>query len=164
MQTWIAENWLALYAAIVGTIALTINFSRFIHAISKDKVKFKVVAEPHKNKTENIENLADPTVRELGGQHQMLPVYNIVVRNIGNVDGYIESAAVICNDKTKKHVSIPYSNDPCRYGSIEQLGAVLVKPKSFIKMAVFLHRDELVFEAKKAEVIDSTGKKWKTKI
>lgn len=165
MNNWVLENWLALYGAVVGSIALIVNFSRFVHAIGKDKVKLKVIAKDHPNKTENILELSNPQSRELGGgQQPFLPIYQIQINNVGNVDAHIESACVICSDKSKVHVLIKYPHDQCMYGSIEQVGTVLIKPKTSSKMNVYLHRGKEAFNAKTAEISDGTGKKWKVKI
>ena len=165
MNNWVIENWLALYGAIVGTIALVINFSRFIHTIGKEKVKLRVTAQPHQNKTENLEELASPDSRMLGGgQQQFLPIYQIKISNVGNVDAHIESAYVLTDDGNKKHVLVKYSHDQLRYGSIDQVGTILVKPKTSTQMSVYLHRGKAEFIAKAAEILDGNGKKWKAKM
>ena len=65
MSIWISENWLALYGAVIGTVALIINLSRFFHTLGKDKVKLRVTAEEHPNKSENEIELANPVQKNL---------------------------------------------------------------------------------------------------
>ena len=96
MNQWIADNWLALYGSIVGTIALFINLSRFIHTIRKDIVKLKVSIEPYPRRHENIQALKNPENKDGPEKIHILEVYYINVRNIGNVTAYIDDVGLIC--------------------------------------------------------------------
>jgi hypothetical protein len=158
---WISQNWLALYGAIVGTIALIINLSKFFHALNKDKVKLRITADPHPNKLENEAELADSHAIEPDGwQRQFLPVYRITVSNVGNVDAHIYSAFVLTGSGDQKHVLVTYPHDSCMHGGIDQVGTVTLHPKKSVKLNVYLNRGE----SKSAEVVDGTGRKWKAKI
>ncbi len=42
MEDWVTQNWLALYGALVGSIALLLNFFRFRFQVGKEKVKLSV--------------------------------------------------------------------------------------------------------------------------
>lgn len=165
MSVWISQNWLAFYGAIVGTIALVINLSKFIHAVNKDKIKLRVIAEQHPNKLENEAELADPYSKEPGGGQQLfLPVYRINVTNVGNVDAHIDSAYVLTGNGDKRHVLITYPHDRCMYGGIDQVGTVTVHPKKSVKLNVYLNRGESKFVSRLAVIVDGTGRKWNARI
>jgi len=165
LSIWISENWLALYGAVIGTVALIINLSRFFHTLGKDKVKLRVTAEEHPNKSENEIELANPDSKEPGGgQQPFLPVYRINVTNTGSVDAHIENAYVLTNESIEKHVLVTYPNDHCMYGGIEQVGTIIISPKASLKLNIYLKRGEKKFTARKAQVVDGTGKIWKAKI
>ena len=164
MSQWIANNWLALYGSIVGTIALFINLSGFIHTLRKDIVKLKVFIEPHPRRHENIKALKNQENKDGPGKIHGVEVYYINVSNIGNVTAYIDDVGLICKKGQEKYA---YALTPTRISNASILNRVSdtstdpIPSKSSKRFTVCLHHDEEPFEAKQAFVIDNTGKKWR---
>jgi hypothetical protein len=164
MQEWLTENWLALYGSIVGTIALFLNFSRFIHAIKKDKVKLSLSVAPHPEREKNMERLISTENNEpWDDRPNVVESYQITIRNIGNVDAHIEDAGIICQDGKIRQVLISYPGNYCTLGHLSEVGSVTISAKASKKMCVYLNRGENEFIARKAFAMDSTGKKWTAK-
>lgn len=161
MQEWFTENWLALYGSIVGTVALFVNFSRFIHAIKKDKVKLSLSVAHHPEREKNMKRLISTENNEPGDDRpNLVESYQITIRNVGNVDAHIEDAGIICQDGKIRQVLIRYPGNYCTLGHLAEVGSATISAKASKKMSVYLNRGEDAFIAKKAFVIDSTGKKW----
>jgi hypothetical protein len=67
-------DWLALYGAIVGTIALYLNFRKFSR-------KIKVQSKIHENAQSNVDFLENPK-EPLGQSNNCLgPIYTVTVIN-----------------------------------------------------------------------------------
>ena len=164
MQEWIANNWLAFYGAVVGTLALGINFSKFIHAINKDKIKIRVSVSDHPQKLANIKLLKDGEDNEPLDRINMAEVYIVTVRNIGNVNAHIDDAGVICTHE-KSHSALVSSptGGGCILVSISEAKLDPIAPKSSKKFSIYLQRGQECFEARRAFVVDSTGEKWLAK-
>ncbi|WP_224960754.1 hypothetical protein [Geomonas subterranea] len=160
MQEWLTENWLALYGSIVGTIALIVNFSKFVHAIRKDKVKLKLMVAPHPERQKNLQRLKSTENNQPWDKPNLVESYQITIRNVGNVDAHIEDAGVICHDGKIHQVLISYPGNSCTLGRLAEVGSATIPAKSSKKMNVYQKRGEGVFIANKVFVTDSTGKKW----
>src|SRR5690606_32525029 len=106
MEEWISEHWLALYGAIVGTLALFLNVSRFIHAVKKDSVKLKIKVEDHPQKSENIKMITEPASDKDWEVPKIVKTHTLIVRNIGNVDAHIEDAWITCKKGDKHKVLV----------------------------------------------------------
>jgi hypothetical protein len=161
MGDWISKNWLALYGSIVGTVALIINLSKFMHSVKKDKVKLSLSVAPHPDREANIQRFKDTGKAQPCEQAKLVEVYEITIRNKGTVVAFIEDATLICKKGSAYQALTHYSGDPCMLGSIPQVGAIEVKPKSSVKLSIYQKREHENFTPKKVEVIDSTGKKWR---
>jgi hypothetical protein len=161
MEDWISKNWLALYGSIVGTIALIINLSKFIHSLKKDKVKLSLSVAPHPDREANIQRFKDTEQAQPWEQANLVEVYVITVRNKGTVVAFIEDATLICKKGSTYQALTRYSGDNCMLGSIPQVGTIKVEPKSSVKLSIYQKREHKDFTPKRVEVIDSTGKKWR---
>jgi len=163
MQEWILNNWLALYGSIVGTLALVINITRFIHTIKKDKVKLSISVSCHPDYDSNINKLKEKNYDQEWERPNLVEVYTITIRNTGAVDAYIENASIICK-KNKVYNALTYYSKTSSFngllGSISQVGTIKIEPKASKKLDVYLKADEDIFTAKYIEIEDSTGKKW----
>ena len=159
MQEWISNNWLALYGAIVGTIALFINLFRFFHTLKKDKVKLKVSVSPHENQKQNIERIAQNVDRPAYEKTNLAEVYVIKVRNIGNVNAFVEDAKLICKAGMERKALVHQNmGNSCILGKIKEID---ISPKSSVSFNIYLKDGEEPFVPSKAIVTDSTGKEWR---
>lgn len=162
MEEWISQNWLALYGAITGTIALFISISRFVHTVNKDKVKLKFTIGDHPYKEENIKRMHESNNKESFEQINSVSIYSLSIRNIGNVDAHIEDAWIICKNKKVHKILVSEPDDRYFLSDISQSEPIKISPKSSTKIHASLGKDDDIFHAEKAVIVDSTGKQWRT--
>ena len=160
MNTWLEQNWLALYGAIVGTFALFINFSKFIHGITKDKVKIYLSFEKHPEFEENIKRLRDSQSNEAWNRLNVVEVYFVTVRNVGIVPLHVDSIGVQ-SSKNKKHEALLSTGSNGTLIRTSNTNLDPIPPKSSKTFSVYLGAKDETFYAKKAYLLDGTGKKWK---
>ena len=159
MQEWISNNWLALYGAIVGTIALFINLFRFFHTLKKDNVKLNVSVSPHKNQKQNIDRLAQNADKPAYEKTNLAEVYVIKVRNVGNVNAFVEDVNLICKSGVERKALVSQNmGNSCILGEIKEID---IAPKSSLDFNIYLRDGEDPFIPLKAIVTDSTGKEWR---
>lgn len=159
MQEWISNNWLALYGAIVGTVALLINLLRFFHTLKKDKVKLKVSVLPHENQKQNIERIAQNADKPIYDKTNLAEAYVIKVRNTGNVNAFIEDVNLICKAGVERKALV--SQNMSHRSILRDIKEVDIAPKSSLNFNIYLRDGEKLFIPSKAIVTDSTGKKWR---
>ena len=163
MEEWILNNWLALYASIVGTFALFVNLTRLIHTVKKDKTNIKLSIENHPQKSKNIDTLKSTEDSEPWNRPSIVEVYSVIIRNIGNVSAYIENVGIIC-ERGNEHTALVHSTSGGGLlVSLPEANLEVIEPKSSRKFHIYLRRNEEEFNAQSAFAIDSTGKKWKAK-
>jgi len=162
---WIAINWLALYGAVVGSVALIISILRYSYTVKKDKIKIKVSAITHPNKLSNIKMLEETEDNEPWDRPSSVKVYAVTVRNVGTVDAYIEDAGIICT-LGEKHPALlsEFNNGGAFLREVSMGKDDPIAPKSSRRFDVYLKRDQELFEAKKAFATDCTGKNWQTNV
>ena len=99
---WIQENLLALYAAVVGTIALFLNFGRFWIMYQKGNRKLKVESSIDKSAQKNLDELMEKknSYRSQGALHG--PIYQVTVINSSHVDMHIHDVGLIIKTKDGK--------------------------------------------------------------
>jgi len=159
VQEWISNNWLALYGAIVGTIALFINLFRFFHTLKKDDVKLKVSVSPHENQKQNIERIAQNIDKPDYERTNLAEVYVIKVRNVGNVNAFVEDVNLICKAGVERKALVSKKmGNSCILGEIKEID---IPPKSSSNFNIYLRDGEEPFVPSKAIVTDSTGKEWR---
>jgi len=159
VQEWILNNWLALYGAVVGTIALFINLFRFFHTLKKDKVKLKVSVSPHENQKQNIERIAQNVDKSTYERTNLAEVYVVKVRNMGNVNAFVEDVKLICKEGVERKALVSQNmGNSCILGEIKEID---IPPKSSLSFNIYLRDGEEPFVPSKAIVTDSTGKEWR---
>ena len=163
MSTWINDNWLALYGAFVGTVALGINFSRVWIAINKDKIRLRIEHCRRHDYDDKIKALQESLKKEPWERLNLVEVYTIIVKNIGCVDAYIEQAWIVDGDNVRHDALVPERlSRGVILNRLDSAQLEPVKAKSSSKFTVYLHADERPFEAKECRVMDRTGKIWKS--
>lgn len=159
--SWIYENSLALYAAIVGTLALLFNFIRFRHTVTKTKPRIRVQCSKSPEYDRKIRDLKEDEGDGFGGGMSITDVYSVTVRNIGDVDINIRDVWII-TDKGQKISALVYA-DPTSLilDKINERNTSSISPKNSKCFSVYLKKDENPFEVKQAFVRDALGKEWK---
>lgn len=164
-MNWLSNNWLAMYAAIVGTVALAINFVRFIDSRKRDAVQLTVSGERHENYDAQIRSLVETENEPDWGRPSLVKVYKITIANIGNVAAHIKNAGL--KTRCGHTISVLSSRigdiDSTRLGKLEDANTPPIEPKSSQEYWVYLNRGQSPFEATSFYVVDRTGKQWNGK-
>ncbi|WP_274883012.1 hypothetical protein [Vibrio harveyi] len=157
---FIQQNLLGLYGAIVGTIALILNFVKLRHALSGDKIKLQIGIE--NNYHEDVPPIRSSTKSKDGDWRdvQYRYAYRITIRNLGAVSAYIEDAAVVDSSGVVRKVMVRERHTPYYFEPIELAKVISLEPKAKTSLDVFTIDDEPMFDVKKYFVIDTTGQRW----
>lgn len=161
LMGWLAENWLACYGAITGSIALVISYLAHRHTIKKDEIKLAVSFSAHPEKEENIKKMFSTEEKMEWEQTNLIVVYLVTVKNLGSVPAPIDDVGVITNEGNKKQALISASlGNSLLLGKISDSQLEPLIPQSAKTFKVYLKRNEPVFEVRKAYATDQTGKLW----
>lgn len=159
-STWFTDNWLSLYGAVVGTIALFFSLSKLVHSVGRDRVQLKVSIAEHPNRLKNLQRMKESLKDDEWERIHYAQVYEVTVRNKGTVDGYIENIQCSCSDQQKRSASVTTAISSILQ-PINQGKPILIKAKSSLKSIIYMKNDE-DFIAGKVEVTDSSGRLWKS--
>ena len=157
---WILDNLLALYAAVVGTIALGLNFARYRYTVNQGKVKLKVLANRHPDIEANKLLLKGESGKATHRRHGSAIAFEITIINTGSTQAYIAGAGVLCTND-KEHTARN------RNANIEDLSGpfpITIEPNNRTELRVDYISNQEFFKAKKAYVVDATGKRTVVKI
>lgn len=162
-------TYLAIYGAVVGSIALVLNYSRHKHAVDAKKVKLNINYNKHKNLDANLKELSvpggyDPTTGD-GGKTRA-EVYEVEVCNIGDVAAFIREVGIVTTggEKHEALISEIFGSSGMRFLSeTSSVNIEELKPKSSKKFNIYLNKGEELFSVSNAYVIDQTSKEWSSK-
>ena len=158
-------DWLAVYGAIAGTIALLLNYKRFLYTKNRDKEKLKISIKPHPNREINLKHIYESEGQgHFDRTNMMVKVFVITVRNLKNIDTYIEEASILTKDgkKVSALVSEGGGHTMSKISSSYQ-GKKKIDANSHESFNVYHRRGDEEFHPKYVEVLDSQGKIWKEK-
>lgn len=161
MTEWLNQNLLAVYGAIVGTLALVLNLSGLLHDVRKGAVRLRVQCRPHQDLKSSLTAHAATKTDDAADRRTFFEAYVVTVFNDGAVPAHLADAGVVCADH---HVEQALVSQPL--GSHLILRSVAdarlepIAPKSSETFTVYLRAGNDVFTPKRALVIDQTGKKW----
>lgn len=156
---WIQNNALAIYGALVGTIALFVNFSRLWLMINQSKRIFKVSSVQHDHAQEelNKKDGYDPH----DGITLIGPLYVVSVVNTGKVDVHIDDAGVWVKTSFFKKERLQASIRTADYqyfDTIPNVGGVSIPPGSKKSFDVYIKRYQEVKMVVRAYAIDQEGR------
>jgi hypothetical protein len=161
-MAWLKENGLALYGAIVGTIALGFTVWRARYDKRKDSTQLRVTCHAHAELSRSRELIAryDPNESE-NPISNMQPAYVVTVYNDGAIPAHIADVGVTDRDGNDASASIRQKGSTSLiYGSVKELGVDPLSPKSSKSFTVYLITHRPLSEGKACYVIDGTGKRW----
>jgi hypothetical protein len=161
-MSWLGGNELALYGAVIATIALLITFFGYRYNVKKDQIKLSLSYADHPNKSKNIECLYTDNSEKPWDQAKLVEVYTVTVRNLGSIPAPLHDVGVIDKDGKKYQalVSHPMSHTILLQSLTESDNEPL-KPRAAKTFSVYLRRGEPFFLPVSAYAIDQTGKEWK---
>lgn len=100
---WLKENGLALYGAIVGTLALFLNVGRYWLMRQKVVRKLKVESSINKFAQSHIDKAKlGQNVEAWEGGNSVGPLYDITVKNISHVPMHIDEVGIIVRSSNLK--------------------------------------------------------------
>src|SRR5690606_6843732 len=103
---WIQENLLAIYAAIVGTIALFLNFGRFWMMRQKSLRKLKVESKIDGQAQERLDELGKPNDLFNSRGSLVGPIYKVTVINVSHVSMHVDDVGLLVKEGKSK-VKLP---------------------------------------------------------
>ena len=157
MLNWITENWLALFGAITGTVALLIHFLAYQHSRKKGEINLAVSWAPHTQREENIRTLIETEGSKDWERPAMVEVYTVTVTNLGNISAPLSRVGIVTEKGVERLALVNNGND-LQKTSAENVQPI--PPKSEQAFSLYLIRGEEQFEVMKAFAIDQTGKRW----
>ena len=101
MMDWLQQNLLAVYGAVVGTIALILNFGRFWLVLQRGKRKLRVEANISDRAQAQLDELAKPQLPFTQGT-LIGPIFDVAVINCSHVHIHVQSAGIIVRTKNGK--------------------------------------------------------------
>lgn len=164
MIEWLQQNLLAAYGAVVGTLALVLNLSGFLHNVRKETVRLRVLCQPHAQLKSSIATVAQSAPDKALDRRTLFEAYTVTVFNDGSVPAHLHDVGVTCRDGriVGALVSRPSSNHWI-LSAIADAALEPIAPKSSQPFTVYFRVDEPTFIPKTAFVIDKTGKRWHSK-
>lgn len=161
---FISQNLLASYGAVVGTVALILNFMRYRHAVSSSKTRLKLEVIVDKLESDFEATMNPPKKKEPweGGGRNSLVTHKVKVRNIGGVTAHIQDIWVETQNG-KSSATMPYGGSNQNiYGAVSERGNVEIAPRSSHSFSVFSDREGGYLKIKRAYAIDETGRQWRS--
>lgn len=164
MIDWLSHNWLALFGAATGSLALLLNFLGYRHNLQKDKIKLSVEYKSHPRQDENISRMESTAEKQPWEQIGLVPVFVVTIRNLGNVPAPIEGVGLII-DGGRKRPSLVSSKRgvPNIIEAVSSRNVDALPPLSSRDFEIFLNRGEPLYRVSCAYVVDQTGKTWHSK-
>lgn len=160
MSEILTTDNIAIYGAIVATLAMLITCGQWYTSIQDKKVKLKVSYQKHINYDENIKDIGNKFDTETGDAFGTSgEAYIVEVNNVGNIDAYIKEIYGISKDNRKYDVSIINGRISEKINKNE-----LIKSKSFQNYSIYFKEDSKSLELKDCYVIDGNNKKWKAEL
>lgn len=152
---YLTTDNIAIYGAVVATLAFCITVLQYRFSIKDKKVQLKISWRKHPDFEQNMINRGVYFDGEYGGSGE---AYIVAVINIGNVDAYINEIYGVSMDTVKHNVIFEMDS---RYRIVSQYGAEAISPKAKKDYSIYFGKDNEISELKSCIVIDGTGKKWK---
>lgn len=164
-MNWIQENLLSLYAAIVGTIALLLNFGRLWIMYQKSNRKLKVESSIDKSAQNRLDDLAKPKDIYSGSGNLVGPIYKVTVINSSHVSMHIHDVGLtVMTSKGKKILQALVRNGSHGFLShLDEVGGEDLPAGSRKSYSIWLNSEPVLPNIINCYVIDQMGKKYKGK-
>ena len=164
VRIWLAENALAAYGAVVGTVALLLNLARFVYDRRKDGLRLRVKSRAEGDVVSNSQRLAAPRDDPFSSP-RLLPGYVVTVYNDGHLPAALEDVGIVSADGTDSGALShrPRANDLMLL-PVGSAGLEPIPPKSSMSFTVYLTREKpTLLDVRACYAVDRTGKRWRGK-
>lgn len=161
---WFQENWLAFYGAIVGTVALVLNFGRFWLMLQRGKRSLKVESTVSELAQQKLDQLAKPEEPFSSGS-LLGPIFDVTVINCSHLSMHIYDVGVeVIDPEGKKAIqSLVRSGTHGFLSALTKTGGDDLPAGSRRSYPIWLGRNYALPKVVGCYVIDQTGKKYKGK-
>lgn len=161
---WIQDNWLAFYGAIVGTIALVLNFGRFWLMLQRGKRRLKVESTVSELAQQQLDKLSKPEEPFSSGS-LLGPIFDVTVINCSHVSMHVHDVGVEVIDSEGKRIiqALVRSGSHGCLSSLPKTGGADLPAGSRQSYPIWLKRSYSLPKVVGCYVIDQTGKKYKGK-
>jgi len=161
---WIQENILALYGAIVGTVALFLNFGRFWFMYQKNKRKLKVVSRIDKGAQDRLASLEKPDGGLSSRGALCGPIYKVDVINTSHLQMHIHDAGIIFETSSGKEKIKVLVRGERFLNDLDESGGKNIPAGSRESFSVWLKSDGITIpKVVGCYVEDQLGKEYKGK-
>jgi hypothetical protein len=160
---WLIQNWLAIYGAFAGTLALILNFLRYRHSVQSKKIALKVELHKHPDHDANLQMLEEADESPWGSGPRAVEVYSVTVRNHGSVDAHLSDVGVF-DREGKPHEALafrPEANSLSLY-PVTELSNEVVSARSSKTYHIYREKDEPAFTAVRGYAKDKMGRLWRS--
>lgn len=166
MLDYLHNNVLALYGALVGTVALFLNFVKLRHDVLTRNVRLKVSYRKSPSYEASLRALSKPPTDKPwsgDGPPNLAVVYLVEVVNVGSVDAFIKTCGIETTSGQQKEALAYSAPNSLILQSISQMNGLSISSKGAKSFSVYLRKGEEPFEPAHAYVEDQTGKRWKSR-
>lgn len=162
MNEILTTDNIAIYGAIVATLAFLITVLQYLASIKDKKVQLSIGYKKHPDYDLNSQNIGikyNPTTGDVSGTSGEL--YIVTIRNQGNVDAYINEIYGIAFDGVRYDTKVVTNkHGSCLIPIVEEY----IQPKSSKDYSIYFQENSKSLKLKECFVVDGTGKKWKGKL
>ncbi|WP_280566863.1 hypothetical protein [Chromohalobacter sp. 296-RDG] len=161
---WVQENWLAIYGAIVGTIALALNFGRFWLMLQRGRRTLKVESTVSEQAQRHLDQLAKPEDPFARGS-LLGPIFDVTVINCSHVSMHIHDVGVEVDEAEGKRAvqALVRSGSHGFLSPLAKSGGDDLPAGSRRSYPIWLKRSYTLPKVIGCYVIDQTGKRYKGK-
>ncbi|MFB2649100.1 hypothetical protein [Shewanella mangrovisoli] len=162
---WVQENLLSIYAAIVGTIALFLNFGRFWMMWQKSIRKLKVESKIAKDAQNLLDELAKPKDIYSNRGSLVGPIYKVTVINVSHSSMHIDDVGLIIRDGKKKTKIQAYvrSGSHGFLSHLEEAGGENIAAGAKKTFSIWLRSNPVIPEILGCYVTSQMGKEYRGK-
>lgn len=161
---WIQSNLLALYGAIVGTIALFLNFGRFWIMYQKSKRKLKVEARIDGRAQEQLDSLEKPSNGFSSGGSLCGPIYKVDVINTSHLKMHIHDVGLYIKAEKGKEKLKVYVRGGHFLRHLDDGGGINIAAGSRDSFSVYLQSEfPKIPKIVGCYVVDQLGKEYRGK-
>ena len=159
---WIQDNLLAIYAAIVGTVALFLNFGRFWLMRQKSIRKLKVESKIDGQAQERLDELGKPNDIFNSRGSLVGPIYKVIVINVSHVSMHVDDVGLFVKEGKSKVKLKAYvrSGNHGFLSHIEEAGGEDIAPGARKTFSVWLGSEPVIPEIVGCYAVSQMGEEF----
>src|SRR5690606_4948241 len=115
----------------------------------------------HPRQAENIQGMISTRGKKPWEQINLVEVYLVTVRNVGNIPAPLADVGVITESGEKEHALVTKHHSSWYHlHTVTDSGMEAIEPKGSRTFSIYLRREQPMFKATSAYATDQTGKSW----